>query len=79
MSFIHGAHAAGVSHSVDAVAGVSLIAAVAGYLPTLGACIVAVLAPIWYLLQIWESQTVREWRTKRRHHDKPDTATRDSH
>lgn len=69
MSFIAKAQAASVSHAVDTGAAVSIFAVLAGWLPG----IVAVLAMLWYILQIWESQTVRDWRAKwRSKHDQSD-------
>lgn len=57
--FIQPAKAA--SHAADTAATASILAVLAGYLP-IG---VTILAAIWYLLQIWESKTVCDWRMKR--------------
>ena len=62
MSFIAKAQAASVTHAVDTGAAVSIFAVLAGWLPGM----VALLAAIWYCLQIWESQTVKGWRDRRR-------------
>ena len=44
-------------HVVDAVAAGGVIGTLAGYLPVAA----AILAIIWYCIQIWESKTVRGW------------------
>jgi len=42
------------------VAIASVLGALAGWLPSVG----AMLAVIWYAIQIWESQTVANWRRR---------------
>lgn len=42
--------------------GVAVVAALAGYLPPLAALI----AFVWYIIQICESETFRKWQARRR-------------
>jgi hypothetical protein len=44
-------------HCIDWVSAITVVGAVAGYLPP----IAAVFAIIWYLIQIYESRTVQGW------------------
>ena len=48
-------HAAALG--VDAIAAGTILATLLGYLPE----IAAILAILWYIIQIWESRTVQHW------------------
>lgn len=48
---------------ISSIIGTSAIAAaLVGFLPSIAAGVAA----IWYLIQIWESETVKRWRSQRR-------------
>ncbi len=51
-----------VHTAANALAGIAVVATIVGWLPA----IAAVLGIIWYVIQIIESKTVRDWRTARR-------------
>lgn len=55
-------------HSIQAwfgntISGAAILATLAGWLPT----VAAIVALIWYLIQIYESATVQRWLANRKH------------
>lgn len=48
-------------HTVDAVAGATVVVTWLDYLPD----IAAALSIVWFLIRIWESETVKELRRKK--------------
>jgi hypothetical protein len=48
------------------VGGGTLLATWIGFLPTISAVIASIIAGFWYIIQIYESETVRRWMAGRR-------------
>lgn len=51
-----------VKHTIDTVAGLSIVGAIVDFVPT----IVAIAGGIWYAVQIYESKTVQRWLFRKR-------------
>jgi len=47
----------------NAISGAAIVGTIAGWLPS----IAAIVALVWYLIQIYESATVQRWMATRRH------------
>jgi hypothetical protein len=49
-----------LSHAADTVSAFAIVGTIAGYLPPLAALV----ATVWYMVQIWESKTAAGWRAR---------------
>lgn len=55
-------HARLLTHAADTISAAAIVGAFFGWLPPLA----ALMASLWYLLQIYESDTVQTWLYKRK-------------
>ncbi len=53
----HDQHLKALTHVADTISAGAILGTFAGYLPPLAALV----ATVWYIVQIWESHTVQKW------------------